>query len=66
MPIRNLANVQAFEAEPLPRRALPRSTYDALIASARRWPEAKALSFFLTADTYGKTTGSPRPLEVQE
>ena len=54
MPIRNLADVQAFEAEPLARRALPRSTHDALVASARRWPEVKALSFFLTADTYDR------------
>ena len=55
MPIRNFADVQAFEAEPLARRALPRSTYDALAASAKRWPDAKALSFFLTADTYEHT-----------
>jgi len=55
MPIRSFADVQVFEAEPLARRALPRSTYDALVASARRWPEAKALSFFLTADTYDRT-----------
>ena len=55
MPIRNFADVQASEAEPLARRALPRSTYDALAASAKRWPDAKALSFFLTADTYEHT-----------
>ena len=52
MPIRNFADVQAFEVEPLARRALPRSTFDALAASAKRWPDTKALSFFLTADTY--------------
>jgi fatty-acyl-CoA synthase len=46
MLIRNFADVQALEAEPVDRRALPRSTYDALAASAKRWPEAKALSFF--------------------
>ena len=54
MPIRNFADVQVLEAEPLARRALPPSTYDALVASAKRWPEAKALSFFLTADTYDR------------
>jgi fatty-acyl-CoA synthase len=54
MPIRNYADVQAFETERLARRALPRSTYDALAASAKRWPEAKALSFFLTADTHDR------------
>ena len=54
MPIRNYADVQAFETEPLARRALPSSTYDALSASAKRWPEAKALSFFLTADTHDR------------
>ncbi len=54
MPIRNFADVQVLEAEPLARRTLPRSTYDALAASARLWPEAKALSFFLTADTYDR------------
>jgi hypothetical protein len=37
MLIRNFADVQAFEAEPLTLRALPRSTYDALAASAGRW-----------------------------
>jgi fatty-acyl-CoA synthase len=52
MPIRNFADIQALEAEPLTRRALPRSTYEALADSARRWPEARALSFFLTADTH--------------
>jgi fatty-acyl-CoA synthase len=54
MPIRNFADVLAFEAEPLARRALPRSTYEVLAASAKRWPVAKALSFFLTADTHDR------------
>jgi hypothetical protein len=54
MPIRNFAGVEVFEAEPLAGRALPRLTYDALVASARRWPEAKALPFFLMADTYDR------------
>ena len=30
MPIRTVADVQAFEAQPLAERALPRSTYEAL------------------------------------
>ena len=54
MPIRNYADVQAFETQPLARRALPRSTYEAFAASAKRGPDAKALSFFLTADTHDR------------
>ena len=52
MPIRTVADVEAFEAQPLAERALPRSTYEALAATASRTPDARALSFFLTADTY--------------
>src|SRR5271157_1075136 len=54
MPIRNFAQVQTFEAEPLADRGLPHSTYDVLSSSAKSWPDAKALSFFLTADTYDR------------
>src|SRR4029077_3028922 len=43
-------------AEPLPTRGLPRSTYEVFTASAQRWPERKALSFFLTADTYQRAS----------
>ena len=52
MPIRTVADIEAFEAQPLAERALPRSTYEALAATASRTPDAKALSFFLTADAY--------------
>ena len=54
MPIRNVAELQAFEAEPLADRGLPASTYEALSRSANSWPDAKALSFFLTADAYDR------------
>src|SRR5271157_5948349 len=54
MPIRNFAQVQTFEAEPLADRGLAHSTYDVLSSSAKSWPDAKALSFFLTADTYDR------------
>ncbi len=36
MPIRTVADVEAFEAQPLVERALPRSTYEALAATASR------------------------------
>jgi fatty-acyl-CoA synthase len=52
MPIRNIADIEALEARPLADRALPRTTYEALAATSRRTPNSKALSFFLTADTY--------------
>ena len=52
MPIRTVADLEAFEAQPLAERALPRSTYEALAATASRTPDTSALSFFLTADTY--------------
>ena len=54
MPIRNFAEIQTFEAEPLADRGLPHSTYDVLSSSAKSRPDAKALSFFLTADTYDR------------
>jgi fatty-acyl-CoA synthase len=52
MPVRNLADIENIEAEPLAAWRLPRSTYEVFAASARRWPDRKALSFFLTADSY--------------
>ena len=52
MSIRNIADIEALEARPLADRALPRTTYEALAATSRRTPDARALSFFLTADTY--------------
>lgn len=33
-------------------RGLPRTTYEVFMASAKRWPDRTALSFFLTADCY--------------
>src|SRR5271157_3100592 len=52
MPVRDLADIQAIEAKPLAARGLPCSTYDAIAATAKRMPDAKALSFFLLADTF--------------
>jgi fatty-acyl-CoA synthase len=52
MPVRNPSDIEAIEATPLSSRALPGNTYAALLASAERTPEAKALSFFLNADAF--------------
>lgn len=54
MSIKSLSEIEAIEARPLAEWGLPASTYDALVASANRSPDAKALSFFLTADTYDR------------
>lgn len=56
MPVRDLADIQRIEAEPLATRGLPRSTYEVFAAGAQRWPDRKALSFFLTADTYQRAS----------
>ena len=56
MPVRDLADIQRIEAEPLATRGLPRTTYEVFTASAQRWPDRKALSFFLTADTYQRAS----------
>ena len=56
MPVRDLADIQRIEAEPLAMRGLPRSTYEVFTASAQRWPDRKALSFFLTADSYQRAS----------
>ncbi|MBV8232178.1 MAG: AMP-binding protein, partial [Planctomycetaceae bacterium] len=45
----------AIETVPLSERALPESAYAALVASAKRTPGAKALSFFLSADRLDET-----------
>jgi fatty-acyl-CoA synthase len=50
VPIRNQADIAAIEAVPLSQRALPESTYAALVEAAKRTPDAPALSFFLSAD----------------
>ncbi|MGO9358776.1 MAG: acyl-CoA synthetase [Xanthobacteraceae bacterium] len=56
MPVRNLADIQSIETQPLATRGLPRTTYDVFTASAKHWPDRKALSFFLTADTYQRAS----------
>ncbi len=55
MAIRNLSDIAAIEAAPLSERALPESSYAALVESAKRIPDAKALSFFLSADRLDET-----------
>ena len=50
MSVRDLSDVAAIEAVPLSERALPESSYAALLGSASRTPDAKALSFFLSVD----------------
>ncbi|MBV8441934.1 MAG: acyl-CoA synthetase, partial [Hyphomicrobiales bacterium] len=55
MAVRDLADIAAIEAVPLAERALPESTYAALVASAKRIPGARALSFFLSADRLDET-----------
>lgn len=54
MLIRNIADIHAMEATPLSDRALPRSTFEAITNAAECTPNAKALSFFLTAETYDR------------
>ena len=54
MAIRNMSDIDAFEATPRAARALPETTYAALLASAQRTPGAKALSFFLSADHFDR------------
>ena len=55
MPIRNQADIAAVEAVPLSERALPESSYAALVSAAKRSPDAQALSFFLSADRLDET-----------
>ncbi|MCY1330580.1 Long-chain-fatty-acid--CoA ligase [compost metagenome] len=50
--LRALANIVHLESTPLARHDLPESTYAALQRSARRSPEAPALSFFFDAEHY--------------
>lgn len=53
--IRNLSDIAAIEAVPLSERPLPETTYAALVSAAKRTPNAKALSFFLSADRLDDT-----------
>ena len=55
MVIRNLSDIAAIEAVPLSQRGLPGSSYAALVSSAKRTPDAKALSFFVSADRLDET-----------
>ena len=55
LPIRNQADIAAVEAVPLSERALPESSYAALVSAAKRSPDAQALSFFLSADRLDET-----------
>src|SRR5580704_9903226 len=50
LPIRNQFDIAAIEAIPLSERALPESSYAALVEASNRSPDGKALSFFLSAD----------------
>ena len=55
MLVRNLCDIAAIEAVPLAERALPESSHAALVSAAQRTPDAKALSFFLSADRLDET-----------
>ncbi len=55
MAVRNLSDIAAIEAVPLIERNLPQSTYAALVASAKRTPDAKALTFLPSADHLDET-----------
>ena len=55
MLVRNLSDIAAIEAVPLSERALPESSHAALVSAAQRTPDAKALSFFLSADRLDET-----------
>ena len=54
MPIRNISDIEAIEAVPLAERRLPENTYSALSASAKRTPDAPALSFFPTVSQFDR------------
>jgi non-ribosomal peptide synthetase component F len=53
--VRNLSDIAAIEAVPLSERALPESSHAALVTAAQRTADAKALSFFLSADRLDET-----------
>ncbi len=50
VPIRTQCDIAAIEAIPLSERALPESSYAALVDASKRSPDAQALSFFPSAD----------------
>jgi fatty-acyl-CoA synthase len=55
MAVRSLSDIVAIEAVPLIERDLPESTYAVLVASAKRTPDATALTFFRSADRLDDT-----------
>ena len=55
MAVRSLSDIAAIEAVPLIERDLPESTYAVLVASAKRTPNATALTFFRSADRLDDT-----------
>jgi fatty-acyl-CoA synthase len=54
MTTRNLSDIETLEAQPLSAHRLPQTSYEALATTAARTPDAKALSFFLSADACEK------------
>ena len=52
MLIQTLRDIEAIEAQPISSHALPESTYEVLLRSAKRNPQAKALSFFASASSF--------------
>jgi len=60
LPIRNQVDIAAIEAIPLSERALPESSYAALVDASKRSPDARALSFFLSADRLDEDRESVR------
>ncbi|MBV8240518.1 MAG: acyl-CoA synthetase [Hyphomicrobiales bacterium] len=52
MTVRNLADIEALERQPLASQHLPKTSFEALAKTAARTPEAKALSFFPSADAF--------------
>jgi fatty-acyl-CoA synthase len=55
MAVKSLSDIAAIEAVPLMERELPESTYAALVASAKRTPDAPALTFLPSADRLDET-----------
>lgn len=54
MSVSQLADIHTLESVPLTNHHLPSNTYAALEKSAKQWPDAPALSFFLDANKFQK------------
>lgn len=54
MSVSQLADIKALESVPLTKHNLPANTYVALEKSAKQWPDASALTFFLDANKFQK------------